>query len=455
MSSIYSSNNGVPLCQRCNVPLAVSTLQCANCGYYNTVLPDGGTQQQNQQSPMWNQLPGQSLYHEQQANQSRQRQDGGLLKRYPAQVEQRNRYPSPSSQPEGVSQPFSSQLPMNGVSSQVSQQPEIVPTVAHSPQISGNRSGYTGQSSLASPNRGYPSNGIQPIPPISTGPSMPPMRLNTSFDQVSPSAYTQVPYSFGKEPVKSQQLNVGRIVGVLLLLLALIGGSFLAYAFLFAHKSTQQVTNSSSSSPLIVTRSVPQGTPLFQDNFIQNTNGWSIQSYPGEFSVTLGNGALKLASENNKLLWEQVPGGKSYGDFQLSVDAVLSKGSQDNGYGVYIRGTLSQNTSIISFYRFELYGDGSFAVFKGMTDANGTITASRLVDYTNSSLIQKQGILNHVMINAKGSRLQFIVNGQTVSTVSDTTYMNGSVALFVSNLQNASPGAEATFSHLTIYPATS
>ena len=281
---------------------------------------------------------------------------------------------------------------------------------------------------------------------------MPPARLDSSFNQVSPSSYTHIPRPFEKEPVKSRQFNMGRTVGVLLLLLVLVGGSLLAYAFLFVHKNTQQVTSSSPSYSSTTTSSVPQGIPLFQDNFLQNTNGWSIQSYPGEFSVTLGNGALKLESESNKLLWELVPGGKSYGDFQLSVDAVLSKGSQENGYGVYIRGTVSQNVSLSRFYRFELYGDGSFAVFKGTTDAKGTVTTSRLVDYTNSTSLEKQGILNHVTMKAKGSRLQFIVNGQTVSTVSDSAYTSGSVALFVSNLPKASLGAEATFSHLAIYP---
>ncbi|GAC1400954.1 MAG: hypothetical protein NVSMB49_14240 [Ktedonobacteraceae bacterium] len=238
----------------------------------------------------------------------------------------------------------------------------------------------------------------------------------------------------------------------MILLLVVVGGSFLAYTFLFTQKNTQQAS-SSKALHVPTPTSVPRGNPLFQDEFANNANGWSIQSYPGEFSIALGNGMLKLENDNHKLLWELAPGGKNYGDFQLSVDAVLSKGSQDNGYGVYIRGTLSQNASITTFYRFELYGDGSFAIFKGMIDANGTVTTPLLVNYTNNSAIQRQGSLNHITIDAKGSSLQFIVNGQIVRTISDATYSSGSIALFVSNLQKAPPGAEATFSHLVIYPA--
>ncbi|GAC1354403.1 MAG: hypothetical protein NVS4B11_24530 [Ktedonobacteraceae bacterium] len=226
----------------------------------------------------------------------------------------------------------------------------------------------------------------------------------------------------------------------------------LGYTFLFARKSSQQPVRGTTPH-ILATSPVLKGNPLFQDAFTNNTNGWNIQNYPGEFSIALGDGVLKLENDNNKLLWELVPGGKNYGDFQLSVDATLSKGSQDNGYGVYIRGTLSQNMSITTFYRFELYGDGSFAIFKGVADANGATTTPRLVDYTNSSAIQKQGTLNHITIKAKGSNLQFIVNDQTLSTISDTNYTSGGVALFVSNLQKAPPGAQASFSHFVMYPA--
>ncbi|GAC1425424.1 MAG: hypothetical protein NVS4B1_11000 [Ktedonobacteraceae bacterium] len=334
-----------------------------------------------------------------------------MLQRYPTQTEQRNHYTPQASfpsapQPPVAPRPVVPQPSFNTMPPQVWQQPDAPRAVAPPAQMMGNENGYA-----------------------------------------------QTSHVFYGAPKKRRQLNIGRIAGVLIVLLVVIGGSFLAYTFLFAHKNMQQATSSSTISRSPSTpHTTGQGNPLFRDEFTNNTNGWSIQSYTGEFSVTLGNGALKLENDNNKLLWELIPGNKEYGDFQLSVDAVLTKGSQDNGYGVYIRGALSQNSSITTFYRFELYGDGSFAIFKGTTDANGIVTTPRLVDYTNSSAIQKQGILNHITINAKGASLQFIVNGQILSTISDATYTSGSVALFVSNLQKAPPGAVATFSHLTIYP---
>jgi hypothetical protein len=191
---------------------------------------------------------------------------------------------------------------------------------------------------------------------------------------------------------------------------------------------------------------------LFADSFNNNNNGWDLQGAAGRFSVALGNGTLALEDDDNKLLWELVPGNRTFRDFQLSVDAVLSKGDQINGYGVYIRGALNQDTELATYYRFELYGDGTYAVFKGTIDSSGKSTASQMINYTDSPAIQKEGGRNHIVINANGSAMTLIVNGETLKVITDSSYTSGSIALFVSNVQNAHAGAQATFSNLAIYP---
>lgn len=457
MSSTYSSSNTAPRCQRCGASLTLTDPRCANCGYFNggPSLTRNVPQQQGLGEAPRNQAAQPGPYEQTTSpNQSAQQQNGGLLKRYPAQIEQRNHYTQHAPFP-ATPQPVPPQPSLTTQPPQVRQQPNIPPSVAQPSQRpdNGNRYAQPPSGQLLN-NGGYAQNTSQAASsPYSTGPTTPPISFRASAQQSLPPAYAQVPHAFYPQAEKRRQLSVGRVIGFLVLLLVLISGSFLAYTFLSTHKNTQQATSSTASHSASTPLATPQENALFRDEFMNNTNGWSIQSYPGEFSVALGNGALKLENDNNKLLWELVPGNQKYTDFQFSVDAVLSKGSQDNGYGVYIRSALSQNSSITGFYRFELYGDGSFAIFKGTTDANGVVTTPRLVDYTNSAAIQKQGGLNHITISAKGSSLQFIVNGQTLSTVSDATYTSGSVALFVSNLQKAPPGATATFSHLAIYPA--
>ena len=241
--------------------------------------------------------------------------------------------------------------------------------------------------------------------------------------------------------------KLGLILGSVVLLILLIGGGIGGYMALKSNKSVP----TASTQPATPT-ATPKGPPLFSDSFQNNNKGWDLTSKTGEFSVAVGGGSLALEDDNNKLLWELLPGGKTYDNFLLNVDAVLSKGTQDNGYGVYIRGASNQTVDIATYYRFELYGNGSFAIFKGTLDAAGTSQSSDLVSNTNNSAILLQGQVNHISILANCSTLSLIVNGQLLKTITDNSYTSGSIALFVSNLANAPAGAQAKFSNLAIYP---
>jgi hypothetical protein len=210
----------------------------------------------------------------------------------------------------------------------------------------------------------------------------------------------------------------------------------------------------SSKAPLpnIVTYSLPKGTPLFSDSFSSDTHGWNLQSSPGKYTVSLGNGVLSLQVEKNNLLWEPLPGERTYSNFTLAVRAVLSQGEENNGYGVYIRGTSDQETDLATYYRFELYGDGTYAIYKGERGSSGNSIASKMVDYTLNTAIRKRSEVNQIIIIAKGASMSFDVNGQLLKTITDSSFSSGSIALFVSNLPHARPGAEAQFSQFAIYP---
>ena len=205
-------------------------------------------------------------------------------------------------------------------------------------------------------------------------------------------------------------------------------------------------TNSGPAYPL------PKAVPLFADSFLNDASGWNLQNSPGNYAVNVSNGTLTMRLDKNKLLWEPLPGTISYGDFTLTVNAVLAKGDQNNGYGLYIRGAANPGSDLATYYRFELYGDGSYAIFKGTVDQNGNSTATKIVNYTLNSAIQKQGKINHIMILAQGASLSFIVNDQMLKTFTDTSYVAGSIALFASNLPEAKPGMQVQFSLLAIYP---
>lgn len=197
---------------------------------------------------------------------------------------------------------------------------------------------------------------------------------------------------------------------------------------------------------------LPKESPLFSDNFLSDGAGWNLQSSSGNYNVTAGHGALTLEIEQHKLLWELLPGERSYSNLILTLNAILSQGDRNNGYGVYIRGTANQVSDLATYYRFEVYGDGSYAIFKGTLNPSGHSISTTIGNYTLSPAIQPQGKLNRLMVIARGSSMSFIVNGQLLKTISDRSYANGEVALFVSNLPQAKLGAQVQFSQLAIYP---
>ena len=215
--------------------------------------------------------------------------------------------------------------------------------------------------------------------------------------------------------------------------------------------SLATLTQQNTATPA-ATYILPKVTPLFADSFASDASGWNLQSAPGNYQVAVGNGALTIGIDKNKLLWEPLPGSISYGDFTLVVNAILAKGDQNNGYGLYIRGAAGRDSDLDTYYRFELYGDASYAIFKGIVDQSGRSVATKIVNYTLSSAIQKQGKLNHIVLIARGASLSFIVNGQLLKTFTDSSYATGSIALFASNLPEAKPGIQVQFSQLALYP---
>ena len=263
----------------------------------------------------------------------------------------------------------------------------------------------------------------------------------------APGNYYRQPQPPQPEPERGP--NVVAILLVIVAILLLIGGGCIAgYFFLFKNQD-QQTIAITPTAPIVT----PSVKPFFSDNFQDNTHKWILSSVPGQYSVSVGGGQMVLEDDHNQILWEIVPG-LTFSDFRLDVDAKLTKGDKTNGYGIYIRGIATQNSDIGLFYRFELYGDGTFGLFKGILDANSNPTFTSLTgkDLIFNSAIHTEGASNHITIIAKGSSMQFMVNNAPVYTLNDSSYKGGQAALFVSNLSTAPPVAQAVFTHLAIFP---
>lgn len=262
-------------------------------------------------------------------------------------------------------------------------------------------------------------------------------------DRIKPAQPAYTPPLYQPLPQKRTNKKNLLIVSLILLVLLIIAG-FVSYPYINTLLHPQPDLPCLSSTQNI----------LFGDCFQDNRNNWDITNVTNQFSATIGNGSLVLEDDNNTLLAEQIRGNPhAFTDFTLNVDAVLSKGDQNNGYGVYIRSRIDTRGMFKTYYRFELFGDGTYAIYKGNVDTNDKSTDTKLVDFTSNPAIHKQGSINRITITAKGPGMTLSVNGTVVKSITDSDYSTGEIALFVSNLPSAAAGAQATFTKLSIYQA--
>lgn len=406
MSSMFPPFGGQPppRCQRCGVPLAPNVVNCMNCGA-PVALPQAmgqaWTGAQSPSSVVW----------------------GGSTAQVPPGVGQfgGQQWGQPVPPPSGqlpFAQPFSFSHNAPGQSQQLGD--------PFSPQLLSFNN-----------NQGFPQQPSSSSPP-GTWQNYWPESMNAQ----ALNGYAWSPVDEKRRP------RVGLVILIVsLVIIVLASGGFASFLLLNnqANKSTPTET---AGIP------TPSVKPLFSDSFNNNNNKWDLSGTPGKFVVSIGGGSMVLEDDENKLFMEVVPG-STFADFRLDVDAKLSKGDPNNGYGVFVRGALNQDGNLDTYYRFELYGDGTYAVFKGFLDASGNLQSTRVAGYATDPAILKEGQVNHITILATGSSMTFVVNGKSLVTYSDSSYKSGSVALFVSNLPKLNPGAQATFSSLAIYPPAS
>jgi hypothetical protein len=424
----YGGNVTGPTCQRCGMPLPPNETSCRHCGYSTipTSMPPG-----TPSYPQWGMgapASGQFSY------------PGGQIPSYPGAQSQPS-YPGLQGWPayaNAQGQPSSPGMPAQ------SSYPETVP-----------------------PQWGQPA-GAPWATPFSGNQGMPPAPEHTPF----PSGYygaadpgasfehtnygnrfgeTAFPTSLAPTAPRKRRSGFKLLAVVVALLLVLAAGGVGVFALVHRAATVSGTAATHQPSQVAATPTVP---PLFSDNFANNNHSWDLTSVPGHYSVTLSNGQLLLEEDNNHIWPEFVPG-QTFDNFRLEVDAAITKGTQDNsGFGVYIRASSKANVALAAYYRFALYGNSYYAVFKGSVDAAGQPQQEQsLVKYLQTTALKPLGQVNHIEIIAKGATMTLAVNGQTLTSVTDDSYKSGLIALYVSNLAGTQKGVTVAFSNLVIYPA--
>ncbi|MEO7021149.1 MAG: family 16 glycoside hydrolase [Ktedonobacteraceae bacterium] len=444
MSSMYSSFGGAAArpCMRCGAPLALTESQCSRCGTLNP-LPQGqqpGMFQQGQQArssaPSWGPQSPQSPQFPQNGSGAWPDANGSSSS-WGSTAGQAGGWPQNTQFP-GQNQPPPQPLQQNLFGNNGNSLP------GQGQSFGNNGTGFLGQSQ---PSQNNPFANYQQNP-------------NNNFfavsqqKGVSPLGTMNAPARRGYQPNEDEGKRrpgmavvvVIVVVIVVLLVVVIGGGAFAGYKFLKSNNST------ANSIPTVAAISTPPGTPLFSDSFKDNSLNWDATPHAGT-KFTIAGGKMVLEADNQSLLFPELLPGKTFADFRIDVDAALAKGDTSNGYGIYIRAASTQDSPLGLYYRFEVYGDGSFWIYKGTADPTNNTTSTALKQSGPNNAVHTDGRLNHLTVIAKGSQLSFIINNTPVSTFTDATYKSGAVALFVSHVAKVTTNAQATFENLAVFPA--
>lgn len=265
-------------------------------------------------------------------------------------------------------------------------------------------------------------------------------------------AYGQQPQGgyyppFPRAPQPQKRSNAGWIIGGILLVLVLIGGGIFAYSAANSHKDITQTTPTTTNA---TATTLPTATALFSDNFANNSKNWNTQSASG-YGITINNNALTMKEANHRIFQEPVPTNVP-NDFAVSTTFTFVQGDLNDSAGLQLR----SNNNGAQGYVVEVYGDDAYDIIKISPDPkdNTKLKFTTIVSPSHSDAIHAKGQQNIMNLVMKGSTLLVQFNGQTVKTITDSTFSSGSMSLFLSN-GDTSKGAIATFNTISIYQAPS
>lgn len=170
----------------------------------------------------------------------------------------------------------------------------------------------------------------------------------------------------------------------------------------------------------------PSPTPItyFSEPFDNNLMDWSISEKDNDFLTAkreIIDGVYRWTITAKKGVFTSVENGGVLENFIVSVDARLVSGSSNSDYGLIFR----SNGNDLYYFSIDEY-DHKFSVEKNKNDE-----WISLVDRTVSDAI-KQGIFNNLKIVANGNQYTFIVNGITLTTLTDDSLTGGLVGMAAS-----------------------
>ena len=235
-------------------------------------------------------------------------------------------------------------------------------------------------------------------------------------------------------PQPKRSLNTFFITSMVIVFLALSIGGFVFLQISKGKSATSAtgiVTPTPSSTVIYLETPPPQS--VFYDTFKNNALGWSLSNADGYYR-TLKSGELTLTNTNPGVtLIESLPTNAIYDDFTVSVDLTILRAGRGDRVGIYVRGDSNMDHD----YRIDINGDNTIDIAKEYLDSNNNPRTVVLAAPRGSLALDPPGEQNTIKLVMSGSQLMLLINGIEISSISDSDYSTGQIALFVHAGENS------------------
>jgi 3-keto-disaccharide hydrolase len=249
-------------------------------------------------------------------------------------------------------------------------------------------------------------------------------------------------------PQPKRGLRAILITSLIIVLLILSVGGFL---FLQAGKGkdaelpTGTATPTPTPTPPVMYLETPPPQAVFYDTFINNALSWGISNSVG-YIRTLENHKLTLTDTNpNTTLIESLPTNTMFDNFTVSVDLTIVNAGRNDSAGIYIRGDNNMDHD----YRIDINADNTFDIAKEYLDPNNNPQTTFLDGPRRGPVLNPLGVQNTITVIMVGPQLLLFINNMKVSTITDSDYTTGQIALFAHTSENSN-GVTVSFGRVEV-----
>jgi hypothetical protein len=235
-------------------------------------------------------------------------------------------------------------------------------------------------------------------------------------------------------------------------ILFLIISVFLLILSIFIVVSRNQVVHPTSESNISMT---PSATPIyldtppaqaeFYDTFKNNAQSWNVSSAFGYVRTITRDGLILTNTHRNSTLIESLPTNSLFANCTVIVDLTMLDVGSNDSIGIFFRG----DTNLEHDYRIDLFGDGSFDIVKESLDSENNPQNVVLVKAKIDTILKPKGDKNLILLTMNGPQMRLYINNMKISSITDSDYTSGQVALFA-QMNGNSPKVSALFSKVEV-----